>query len=130
MSTLNVKVPHKMDKDIEAFLEAHPHYLNESELVRDALRHVMETPRLSDRTVEDELDSTARERIETELREALDGPDLVLSSDEPPVTDSISHCFAQPHHVPLLRRATTHPVRSRHPSVRPHARSCGRRSVR
>ena len=62
MSTLNVKVPDEMDEDIEAFLEAHPHYLNKSELVRDALRHVMETPRLSDRTVED--DRVSRQQIE------------------------------------------------------------------
>ncbi|MFB6242562.1 MAG: ribbon-helix-helix domain-containing protein [Halobaculum sp.] len=62
MSTLNVKVPDEMDEDIEAFLEAHPHYLNKSELVRDALRHMMETPRLSDRTVED--DRVSRQQIE------------------------------------------------------------------
>ncbi|QLH77041.1 hypothetical protein HZS55_06915 [Halosimplex rubrum] len=41
MSTLNVKVPDEMEDDIEEFLERHPHYLNKSELVRDALRHVI-----------------------------------------------------------------------------------------
>jgi Arc/MetJ-type ribon-helix-helix transcriptional regulator len=63
MSTLNVKVPDEMDDDLEAFLEDHPHYLNKSELVRDALRHLIETPRLSDRTLAD--DRVSREQIET-----------------------------------------------------------------
>ena len=62
MSTLNVKVPDEMDADIEAFLEDHPHYLNKSELVRDALGHMMGTPRLSGRTLED--DRIARKQIE------------------------------------------------------------------
>lgn len=62
MSTLNVKVPDEMDDDLEAFLEDHPHYLNKSELVRDALRHLIETPRLSDRTLAD--DRVSREQIE------------------------------------------------------------------
>lgn len=62
MSTLNVKVPDEMDDDIEAFLEDHPHYLNKSELVRDAVRHLIEHPRLSDRTLED--DRVSREQIE------------------------------------------------------------------
>lgn len=61
MATLNVKVPDEMDEDIEAFLEDHPHYLNKSELVRDALRHLIETPRLSDRTLED--DRVSRRQI-------------------------------------------------------------------
>jgi len=41
MGTLNVKIPDEMENDIEAFLERNPHYLNKSELVRDALRHVL-----------------------------------------------------------------------------------------
>lgn len=41
MSTLNVKVPDGMEEEIDAFLEAHPQYLNRSELVRDALRHML-----------------------------------------------------------------------------------------
>lgn len=61
MGTLNVKVPDEMDEDIEAFLEDHPHYLNKSELVRDALRHMIGTPRLSDRTLED--DRVSRRQI-------------------------------------------------------------------
>lgn len=62
MSTLNVKVPDEMDDDLEAFLADHPHYLNKSELVRDALRHLMETPQLSKRTLED--DRVSRRQIE------------------------------------------------------------------
>jgi len=47
MSTLNVKIPDEMEDDVEAFLEEHPHYLNKSELVRDALRHLIVSPQLS-----------------------------------------------------------------------------------
>jgi Arc/MetJ-type ribon-helix-helix transcriptional regulator len=43
MGTLNVKIPDEMEDDIEAFLERNPHYLNKSELVRDALRHTIGT---------------------------------------------------------------------------------------
>lgn len=45
MGTLNVKIPDEMEGDIEAFLEANPHYMNKSELVRDALRHVIHSNR-------------------------------------------------------------------------------------
>jgi Arc/MetJ-type ribon-helix-helix transcriptional regulator len=62
MSTLNVKIPDEMEDDLEAFLEEHPHYLNKSELVRDALRHMMDVPRLSERTLED--DRISRRQIE------------------------------------------------------------------
>lgn len=62
MSTLNVKVPDEMDEDIDAFLEQHPHYLNKSELVRDAVRHLIEEPRLSDQAREDIR--VSREQIE------------------------------------------------------------------
>jgi Arc/MetJ-type ribon-helix-helix transcriptional regulator len=51
-----------MDDDIEAFLEDNPHYLNKSELVRDAIRHLIERPRLSDRTLAD--DRVSRQQIE------------------------------------------------------------------
>ncbi|AWB26582.1 ribbon-helix-helix domain-containing protein [Halococcoides cellulosivorans] len=62
MSTLNVKVPDEMDEDIEAFLDDRPHYLNKSELVRDAVRHLIEQPKLSERTLED--DRISRQQIE------------------------------------------------------------------
>jgi Arc/MetJ-type ribon-helix-helix transcriptional regulator len=70
MSTLNVKVPDEMDEDIDAFLEENPHYLNKSELVRDAVRHMIEEPRLSDRAREDVRIS--REQIENGDVVALD----------------------------------------------------------
>lgn len=38
-----MKIPDEMEGDIEAFLEANPHYMNKSELVRDALRHVIQS---------------------------------------------------------------------------------------
>jgi Arc/MetJ-type ribon-helix-helix transcriptional regulator len=53
MSTLNVKIPDEMEDDLETFIEDNPHYLNRSELVRDALRHLMDSPRLTDRARED-----------------------------------------------------------------------------
>jgi Arc/MetJ-type ribon-helix-helix transcriptional regulator len=53
MSTLNVKIPDEMEEDLETFLEDHPHYLNRSELVRDALRHLIDSQSLSDRALED-----------------------------------------------------------------------------
>lgn len=62
MSTLNVKVPDEMEEDIQDFLEEHPHYLNKSELVRDALRHLIESPELSARAREDVR--VSREQIE------------------------------------------------------------------
>ncbi len=62
MSTLNVKIPDEMETDIQEFLDEHPHYLNKSELVRDAVRHLIEEPRLSERAREDVR--VSREEIE------------------------------------------------------------------
>lgn len=42
-----MKVPDEGEADIEADLTEHPHDLNKSELVRDAIRHLIEQPRLS-----------------------------------------------------------------------------------
>lgn len=53
MGTLNVEVPDEMEDDLESFLAERPHYLNKSELVRDALRHHISEPPLSERTLED-----------------------------------------------------------------------------
>ncbi|MFT4922499.1 MAG: Arc/MetJ-type ribon-helix-helix transcriptional regulator [Haloarculaceae archaeon] len=53
MSTLNVKIPDEMDDDLETFLAEHPHYLNKSELVRDALRHMIDSQQLADWARED-----------------------------------------------------------------------------
>jgi Arc/MetJ-type ribon-helix-helix transcriptional regulator len=70
MSTLNVKIPDEMEADIDAFLEANPHYLNRSELVRDAVRHLIEQPRLADRTLAD--DRVSRQQIDDGDVVALD----------------------------------------------------------
>lgn len=70
MSTLNVKIPDEMEDELEAFLAEHPYYLNRSELVRDALRHLLETPRLSERTLED--DRVSREQIDAGEVTSLD----------------------------------------------------------
>lgn len=47
MSTLTLKIPEEMEDDLDAYLEDNPYYLNRSELARDALRHMLEQPRLS-----------------------------------------------------------------------------------
>lgn len=70
MSTLNVKIPDEMEADLQAYLEENPHYLNKSELVRDALRHMIESPSLSDRAREDVR--VSREQIESGRTVALD----------------------------------------------------------
>lgn len=70
MSTLNVKIPEEMDEDIQSYLEANPHYLNKSELVRDAIRHMIESPRLSERAREDVL--VSRRQIEAGETVTLD----------------------------------------------------------
>lgn len=70
MSTLNVKIPDEMEDDIETFLEDHPHYLNKSELARDALRHLLDSPQLSQRTLND--DRVSREQIDDGDVVALD----------------------------------------------------------
>lgn len=53
MSTLNVKIPEGMEEDLQEFLEENPHYLNKSEAVRDALRHLLNSQQLSDWARED-----------------------------------------------------------------------------
>lgn len=73
MSTLNVKVPDEMDDDIEAFLREHPHYLNKSELVRDAIRHMLVEPSLSDQ---------AREDVEVSRKQISEGETVALDDLE------------------------------------------------
>lgn len=67
MATLNVKVPDEMEADIEAYLSEHPHYLNKSELVRDAIRHMITEPQLS----ADVLGKVRRGREQAERDEDL-----------------------------------------------------------
>lgn len=64
MSTLTVKIPDEMEDDLDAFLENNPHYLNKSELARDALRHILEQSRLS---------AASRRRIEQSKEEFENG---------------------------------------------------------
>lgn len=84
MATLNVKVPGLMDEDIEAFLEEHPHYLNKSELVRDALRHLLGTPPLAPDVVRQVREGRAEVRRggdPVELDDLDDADDLDGGSD-------------------------------------------------
>jgi len=79
MTSLNVKIPNGMEDEINKFLESHPYYMNKSELVRDALRHIMyEERKLSEETLE--VIEKGKEQIEkdegatlNEVREELDG---------------------------------------------------------
>ena len=41
MASVNVKIPEDMEYQIKEYLETHPYYMNKSELVRDALRHLI-----------------------------------------------------------------------------------------
>ncbi len=68
-----------MEDEINKFLESHPYYMNKSELVRDALRHIMyEERKLSEETLK--VIEKGKEQIERdegstlqEVREELDG---------------------------------------------------------
>lgn len=79
MTSLNVKIPNEMEDEINKFLESHPYYMNKSELVRDALRHMMyEDMKLSEETLE--VIEKGKEQIEKDegstldqVREELDG---------------------------------------------------------
>lgn len=42
MSSINVKISGPMEVKINDFLETHPYYMNKSEMVRDAIRHLIE----------------------------------------------------------------------------------------
>ena len=45
MASINVKIPKAMEKEINRYLKKHPYYLNKSELVRDAIRHILNEKR-------------------------------------------------------------------------------------
>lgn len=64
MGSLTIKVPDDMERDIDQILEDHPHYLNKSEFVRDAVRHLIDEHdlKLSDKILE--ADQQARNDIE------------------------------------------------------------------
>lgn len=42
MASINIKITDRMDSRIDEFLETHPYYMNKSEMVRDAIRHLIE----------------------------------------------------------------------------------------
>ena len=42
VTTLTIKISEGMDSKINDFLESHPYYMNKSEMVRDAIRHLIE----------------------------------------------------------------------------------------
>jgi Arc/MetJ-type ribon-helix-helix transcriptional regulator len=79
MTSLNVKIPNEMEDEINKFLESHPYYMNKSELVRDALRHIMYEERtLSEKTLK--VIEKGKEQIKKDegttleqVREELDG---------------------------------------------------------
>lgn len=68
-----------MKREIDHFLETHPYYLNKSEFVRDALRHIMhEEEKLSAETlrvIEEGKEQVEKDEGSTlaEVREELDG---------------------------------------------------------
>jgi len=78
MASINVKIPKAMEGEIEVFLNGHPYYLNKSELVRDAIRHLIsEKRRLSKETLK--VIEEGKEQVEkgegmtlVEVREELD----------------------------------------------------------
>lgn len=79
MASINVKIPEAMEGEIERFLNGHPYYLNKSELVRDAIRHLIsEKRRLSKGTLR--VIEKGKKQVETgegmtleKVREELDG---------------------------------------------------------
>ncbi len=79
MASINIKIPKAMEGEIEHFLNGHPYYLNKSELVRDAIRHLIgEEHRLSKETFR--VIEEGKAQVEKgdgitlkEVREELDG---------------------------------------------------------
>ena len=45
MGSINVKISAPMEARINDFLETHPYYMNKSEMIRDAIRHLIEDER-------------------------------------------------------------------------------------
>lgn len=71
-STLNVKLPEGLEREVDEFLREHPRYMNKSEFVRDAIRHLMEeTPvTLSEETLE--VIERGKDQVESEEGRTLD----------------------------------------------------------
>ncbi len=82
MASINVKVPSQMKDEIDHFLETHPYYLNKSELVRDALRHIMEEERrLSKETLR--VIEEGKEQIEKDEGSTLEEVKESIESSKP-----------------------------------------------
>ncbi|MEA1992832.1 MAG: ribbon-helix-helix domain-containing protein [Euryarchaeota archaeon] len=79
MSSINVKIPEPLKDEIDDFIKDHPYYLSKSELVRDAIRHLIhEEHRLSGETLR--VIAEGKEQMKrgegktlTEVRKELDG---------------------------------------------------------
>jgi len=71
MASINVKIPKRMEGEIELFLKNHPYYLNKSELVRDAIRHILTEKR--------QLSKETLKVIEEGKKEVEEGKGLSLS---------------------------------------------------
>ncbi len=82
MTSLNVKIPNDMEDEINKFLESHPYYMNKSELVRDALRHIMyEERKLSEETLK--VIEKGKEQIEKDEGSTLAEVKDSIESSEP-----------------------------------------------
>jgi len=52
VTSVNVKISKGMESKIKNFLKNHPYYMNKSEMIRDAIRHLIESEnRLSTETL-------------------------------------------------------------------------------
>ena len=76
MGTLNVKVPDEMEDELIRYMKENPGYMNRSELVRDALRHlisqskpsrpefsIFSVPGITPRSVYEHTSQQAQQRI-------------------------------------------------------------------
>ena len=77
MASINVKITKRMDDKIEEFLETHPYYMNKSEMVRDAIRHLLvDERRLSKETLD--VIERGKDQIEKGKGRSLEEVELEL----------------------------------------------------
>ena len=78
MTSINVKITQRMDDRIEEFLETHPFYMNKSEMVRDAIRHLIEDEsRLSTETIR--VIEKGKEQVEKGKGRTLEDVEMELN---------------------------------------------------
>ena len=78
MASINVKISDGMDARINDFLEVHPYYMNKSEMVRDAIRHLMEDEnRLSAETLK--VIEEGRKQVESGNGKTLEEVEMELN---------------------------------------------------